>query len=109
MTLRTIQLSAVALVLFTSFLASGVAPQPTGRDAALRSVAMTKVSSPRPAANWTFEGCWQQFLADPCRDVFRDQQGNYWICRECGSTGNPGPGKCNPISQATLARGFWCS
>lgn len=95
MTLRRIQLLAV-VVLFTLFLASVVA-QPTTH------------SSVRPAANWTFEGCWTQFSAGPCRDIFRDQQGATWICRACGTTGNPGPGKCNPISQATLASGFWCS
>lgn len=98
MTLRRIQLSAVVVVLFILFLASVVA-QPT----------TAKHSSVRPAANWTFEGCWTQFSAGPCRDVFRDQQGSFWICRACGTTGNPGPGKCNPISQATLASGFWCS
>jgi hypothetical protein len=93
MTLHRIQLLAVALVLFTLFLTSGVA-QPTGNA---------------PPANWTFEGCWTQFSAGTCRDVFRDQQGNHWICRECGTTGNPGPGKCNQISSSTLASGFWCS
>lgn len=103
MTLRRIQLVAVAFVLFTVFFSSGVA-QPTG-DAAVRSTATIK----EPAANWTFEGCWTQFSARPCRDIYRDQQGNFWICDACGTTGNPGPGKCNPISSATLASGFWCS
>ena len=102
MTLRRIQISAVAVVLFTFLLASGVA-QPTARDAAVRSATTTKT------ANWTFEGCWTQFPAGPCRDVFVDEQGQHWICRECGTTGKPGPGKCNPISSATLASGFWCS
>ena len=60
------------------------------------------------AAKWTFQDCWTQFSSRPCRDIFRDDQGNSWICNECG-TGNPGPGKCNPISQATLASGFGCS
>lgn len=90
MTLRRIQISAVTVVLFVLFLAPGVA-------------------KPTPPANWTFEGCWTQFSAGTCRDVYRDQQGNAWICRECGTTGNPGPGKCSPISQATLNSGFWCS
>ena len=105
MTLRRIQLSAVVVVLFTLFLASGVA-QPTGRHSAVRSAPSTKYSS---AANWTFSGCWTQFSAQPCRDVFVDQQGQHWICRACGTTGNPSPGKCSPISAATLASGFWCS
>ena len=108
MTLRRIQLAAVAVVLFTCFFASGVA-QPTSRDATGRNAATTNGCWPGGRVNWTFEGCWTQFPAGTCRDVFRDQQGNYWICRECGTTGNPGPGKCSPISQATLASGFWCS
>lgn len=91
MTLRRIQLLIVAVVLFILFLAPGVA-QPT-----------------QPPANWTFEGCWEPNLGSTCRDVFRDDQGNYYICRACGTTGNPTPGKCNPISSATLASGFWCS
>src|SRR5256885_14887687 len=95
MTLHRIQLSAVAVILFTFFFASGVA-QLTSRDAAGRNTTTTKDSSARPVANWTFEGCWQPFLGNPCRDVFRDQQGNYWICRECGSTGHPRPGQCSP-------------
>lgn len=102
MTLRRIRFSAVAVVLFTLLLSSGVA-QPAGQEAAVPSATTTK------AANWTFSGCWTQFSAGPCRDIFVDQQGNHFICRECGTTGKPGPGKCNPISQATLASGFWCS
>lgn len=104
MTLRRIQLLAVALILFTLFLISGVA-QPTGNNVA----ATTTKESSAPPANWTFEGCWTQFSAGTCRDVFRDNQGNHWICRECGTTGNPGPGKCNQISSSTLASGLWCS
>ena len=90
MTLRRIQVLIVSVVLSTLLLASGRA-QPT------------------PPTTWTFEGCWTQFASGPCRDVFRDDQGNYWICKACGTTGNPTPGKCSPISSATLARGFWCS
>lgn len=105
MTLRRIQLSAVAFVLFTFFLAPGVA-QPTG---SVPSAITTKNSSVRRAANWTFSGCWTQFSSQPCRDVFVDSQGQHWICRACGTTGNPSPGKCNPISAATLASGLWCS
>ena len=104
MTFRRIQLAAVAVILFTLFLVSGVA-QPVDR-VVVRSGALMKV---RPPANWTFEGCWTRFSAGPCRDIFRDQEGNAWICRDCGTTGKPGPGKCSPISQATLNSGFWCS
>ena len=101
MTLHRIQLLAVALILFSLFLTSGVA-QPTGNNVD----AATIYAAP---ANWTFQGCWTQFSAGTCRDVFTDQQGQHWICRECRTTGNPGPGKCNQISSATLASGFWCS
>ncbi|HET9710652.1 MAG TPA: hypothetical protein VFP64_02180 [Pyrinomonadaceae bacterium] len=107
MTSRRIQLLAVAVVLFTCFFASGVA-QPTRRDA-VRSNATTTVSAAPSVANWTFSGCWTQFSSQPCRDIFVDQAGQHYICKECGTTGKPGPGKCNPISQATLASGLWCS
>ena len=93
MTLRRIKLSAVVVVLFTCFF----------------SGATTKNSAARPPANWTFSGCWTQFSSQPCRDVFVDQEGGHWICKQCGTTGKPGPGKCNPISSATLASGLWCS
>ena len=92
MTLRRIQVFAVAVILATLLLASSAA-QPTDRT----------------SADWIFEGCWTQFASGPCRDVYRDDQGNDWICKQCGTTGKPTPGKCSPISQATLASGFWCS
>jgi hypothetical protein len=107
MSLRRVQLSAVGLVFFTFFFASFVALPAS--EAAIVNHTPTINTVVATTANWTFEGCWTQFSAGPCRDVYRDQQGNYWICRGCGTTGNPGPGKCNPISQATLASGFWCS
>jgi len=91
MTLRRIKFTAIAAVLSILFLVPGVA-QPT-----------------QPAATWTFSGCWTQFSGRPCRDIYRDKDGNAWICKDCGTTGNPGPGKCNPISQATLDSGLWCS
>jgi hypothetical protein len=108
MTFRRIRFLAVAVVLFTLFLGSGLA-QHTDPIAAVPNAGVAKTSSAWPAANWTFVGCWTQFSAGQCRDIFRDQQGNAWICRQCGTTGNPGPGKCNPISDATLNSGFWCS
>ena len=95
MILRRIQVLAVAVVLSTLFLAGA------GGNSTVRSAV--------PPAKRTFEGCWTQISAGPCRDIFRDAQGDFWICRDCGTTGNPGPGKCNPISPATLASGFWCS
>lgn len=91
MTLRRIQFLVVVVILFILFVVPGVA-QPT-----------------QPAANWTFSGCWTQFSGRPCRDIFRDQDGQAWICKDCGTTGNPGPGKCTRISQTTLNSGLWCS
>lgn len=72
MTLRRIQLSAVAVVLFTLFLSSGVA-QPTVSDAAVQNATTAK------AANWTFEGCWTQFAAGPaamCSETSRAISGS---------------------------------
>jgi hypothetical protein len=87
MTLRRIQLSAVAVVLFTCFFASGAA-----HDAAIRSNPTKTISATPPVANWTFSGCWTQFSSQPCRDIFVDQAGQHYICKECGTTGKPGPG-----------------
>ena len=61
------------------------------------------------ASNWTFMGCWQPNTSTRCADVFRDPQGQLWVCKACGSTGNPTPGKCRRTSQAELDRGLWCS
>ena len=107
MTLRTIQLSILIVIFSTLFLGSR-ATQSTASPGVARDATAAKPSSSAPA-NWTFEGCWTQSISGPCRDIFRDQEGRDWICRDCGTTGNPTPGKCNPISQATLASGFWCS
>lgn len=104
MTFRTIQISVVAGVLFTLSLASSGTP--TGESANAPSAITTSTA---PTADWTFSGCWTRFSSQPCRDVFVDQQGQHWICKACGTTGKPGPGKCDPISQATLNSGLWCS
>ena len=66
-------------------------------------------SGVRVANNWTFMGCWTPRNGSPCLDVFRDPQGGLWICKACGTTGNPGPGKCRRTTQAELDRGLWCS
>jgi hypothetical protein len=108
MSLRRIQFSVVAFVLFTVFFATSVA-QPARHSAVARNGTITIDAAAQPAADLIFEGCWTQFPAGPCRDIYRDQQFNYFICRACGTTGNPTPGKCSPISQTTLASGFWCS
>ena len=60
------------------------------------------------ASNWTFFGCWQP-RSGTCVDVYRDAQGGLWLCKACGTPGNPGPGKCRMTPQAELDRGLWCS
>jgi len=45
------------------------------------------------ANNWTHLGCWTPRSGSPCLDVYSDPQGGLWICKACGTTGNPGPGK----------------
>lgn len=97
MILRRLRLVAVLLVLSASILVGGAA-RPAGTAAA-----------PPAQANWVFEGCWTQWPAGPCRDVYRDSQGNYWICRGCGTTGSPSTSKCSRIGSSTLATGYWCS
>jgi len=57
----------------------------------------------------TFVGCWTFYSAGPCRAVYVDTNGNHYLCGQCDSTGNPGSGSCSPISQQTLAQGYWCS
>lgn len=102
MTLRRLQFAAVVAVLSACFLAAG-AVGPAGTAAA------TKAVPARAAADWAFEGCWTQWPAGSCRDVFRDAQGSYWICRACGTTGTPSTSKCSRTSAATLGTGYWCS
>jgi hypothetical protein len=58
-------------------------------------------------ANWTFAGCI--FLGGSCKDVFIDQNGAYWVCKACGTTNNPGPGKCRKLTAYELANALWCS
>lgn len=68
--------------------------------------ALREEPAPAPAApGWTFEGCFTFFPAGPCRDVFRDSNGVLWICGACGTTQNPGPGKCSRLTGS----GWWCS
>ena len=108
MTFRRIQISVVAGVLFTLSLASSGVPR-IGHGADVPKAASIKKASAAPAADWMFSGCWTRSSSQPCRDIFVDPQGQHWICRACGTTGKPGPGKCDPISQATLNSGLWCS
>lgn len=106
MILRRLQLTAVVMVLSACFIAVG-AIQPAGTAAA--ASARSKAAVAPATATWVFEGCWSYFPAGSCRDVFRDSQGNYWLCRACGTTGSPSSSKCGQISTQTLATGYWCS
>ena len=68
------------------------------------------ITSPAvPVANWTFSGCWSPRTGAPCVDVYSDGNGQLWICKACGQTGNPSPGKCRKTTQAELNTGRWCS
>ena len=93
MILRRLRFSILVAVLASCFIATG-ASRPAGTAAVAPA-----------AADWTFEGCWTQYPSGPCRDVYIDAQGTYWICRACGTTGNPGPGKCSQTNSVALAHG----
>ena len=59
------------------------------------------------AANWTFVGCI--YLGGGCKDVFADAAGDYWVCKACGTTNHPGPGKCRRLTQYEINNSPWCS
>ena len=61
------------------------------------------------ASGFVFEGCWAYVSGGSCYDVYRDSSGDYWICKTCGTTKNPGKGRCQGISIDRLNRGYWCS
>lgn len=92
-----------ALALIVGFTAAG------GSPAAAPAASGAPGSAVAQASGWVFGGCWTYWPARPCRDVYRDAAGQYWICKACGTTGNPGPGKCSRISIQTLNIGYWCS
>ena len=59
------------------------------------------------AANWTWYGCIQ--LGSTCYDVYSDQNGTLWVCKACGTTGNPSPGKCRKLTAYEIANSLWCA
>jgi hypothetical protein len=59
------------------------------------------------AANWTWSGCIQ--LGSTCYDVYSDQNGTLWVCKACGTTGNPSPGKCRKLTAYEIANSLWCA
>ena len=106
---RLILLGTIGAVLF---LAVTVAPAAAAtKNPELPPLNLPKIAnSPAvPVAGWTFMGCWSRYNGSPCIDVYRDSQGDLWLCKACGTTGNPSPGKCTRTSQAALDRGLWCS
>lgn len=118
MNLRRIQLTVISGVFFVLFITVGAA-RPSGEAAVARREAPAAVAAAVAAvraapaavlaANWMFEGCWSYFPSGGCRDIFRDAQGTYWRCGNCGTTQNPSSRTCSRISQQTLATGYWCS
>ena len=58
-------------------------------------------------ANWTHVGCIS--LNGTCYDVFQDNAGSLWVCKECGQTNHPGPGKCRRLTQYEINNNPWCS
>jgi hypothetical protein len=67
------------------------------------------VAAKESGSAWTFEGCWTQFQAGTCYDIYRDSSGNYWKCAKCGTTKRANQNTCASISLEALNRGFWCS
>lgn len=111
--MRTTPISTVALIAF-ALIAFGATSAHAGATLAACTADKPACSvsfAPAPvlASGWTFYACWTYWPAGPCRDIFQDGGGAYWICQECGTTGNPSPGKCSPISPQTLNIGYWCS
>ena len=65
--------------------------------------------APVPVASWAHAGCWTPRSGSGCLDVYSDGNGGLWICKACGTTGNPSKGKCRQTTQAELNSGLWCS
>ena len=59
------------------------------------------------ASNWTWYGCIQ--LGSTCYDVYSDAGGTLWVCKACGTTGNPSPGKCRKLTPYEIANSRWCA
>ena len=70
----------------------------------------SSIPKPTRVASWTLLGCWKSRpWLTTCFDVFRDDTGALYICKACGTTGNPNKGKCRQTTQAELDAGTWCS
>jgi hypothetical protein len=109
--MQKIRISILALTAIT-VLAFAASSAQAGATCSANKPICTASFQPEPvlmSSTWTFEGCWSYFLASPCRDIFRDSSGAYWICANCGQTKNPGPRTCNQIGTQALDHGYWCS
>src|SRR5262245_49918128 len=111
---------AVALVAAVVFAFGSSDPSSGDRAAGEPSAVVTVVAgqeSPAPvleeedvlvaAANWTWYGCIS--LGGNCYDVYQDNKGALWVCLACGTTGNPGPGKCRKLTAYEIAHALWCA
>lgn len=110
-----IKLFVIAALSIAIFSVPGAVPL-TGKTVAANSKAscISPSATASPAATLkqndrVFEGCWTFFSSGPCRAIYRDSAGKYYICGRCDSSGTPGPGGCSQISPQTLNFGFWCS
>lgn len=64
---------------------------------------------PQPQqSGWVFEGCFQPPNNSQCYDVY-NRNGAYWICKACGTTGQPNETKCRRMTGYEQAFGLWCS
>lgn len=113
-------LSAVFFVIVASSNAATIEVSTVGTESGCSSGPMVQMLSEKNvflAASTSFstisvagfEGCWSYWPQGPCRAIFRNNNGSYTICGQCDSFGNPGSGRCSPISQNTLNFGYWCS
>jgi len=107
-TRRNLQ-SALILLSLVGLSAIALADRPTMLRSSDRAGSFGAEQLASPGSGWIHEGCWSSTQFGQCYDIYRDPSGNYWKCGACGTTKNPGPNKCNPISSQTLNSGYWCS
>jgi hypothetical protein len=109
--MQKIRMSILALIVL-AFVASSA--QAGNQPAACRAdePAATISFQPEPvlmSTGWVFWGCWERYQIGPCKDIFQDSSGGFWICANCGQTTNPSPSTCSATNTQALDRGFWCS
>ena len=64
------------------------------------------VAAVEAQSGWVYQGCWTQFSAGTCYDVYSDSSGNYWRCARCRTTTKPSTKTCIRVTPST---GLWCS